>query len=132
METSSNNNNNATATQQSASAEPSLIHGHVQYVKGVVESAVGSVTGSQAWKESGDADCRQAVAEMNTADGRDANDRQSRYATAESTHSSGTALKVEGQLEKVAGTATFCGGMKRVGDEKIHEGEKLSEHNKLH
>ncbi|KAI0550218.1 hypothetical protein F4679DRAFT_583711 [Xylaria curta] len=47
--------------------QPSLIGGHVEYVKGATELAIGNVTGSQAWKTSGEQAKAHAVDTMKSA-----------------------------------------------------------------
>ncbi|RYP47794.1 hypothetical protein DL768_006203 [Monosporascus sp. mg162] len=47
--------------------QPSLVGGHAEYVKGAAESTIGSVTGSQAWKSSGEQAKAHAVDTMKAA-----------------------------------------------------------------
>ncbi|CAF0797674.1 unnamed protein product [Adineta ricciae] len=51
----------------SDNSNASLIGGHAQYAKGVVEEAIGNVTGSQAWSESGAHDKQEAIDKMRAA-----------------------------------------------------------------
>ncbi|CAF1440110.1 unnamed protein product, partial [Rotaria sordida] len=48
----------------------SLLGGHAQYVKGAAETAIGNVTGSQAWKDSGAHDKQEAAEKMRAANER--------------------------------------------------------------
>ncbi|CAF0985907.1 unnamed protein product [Rotaria sordida] len=45
----------------------SVLGGHAQYVKGAAETAIGNVTGSQAWKDSGAHDKQEATEKMRAA-----------------------------------------------------------------
>ncbi|KAI1313705.1 hypothetical protein F5Y03DRAFT_390005 [Xylaria venustula] len=47
--------------------QPSLIGGHAEYVKGAAEAAIGDVTGSHAWKSSGEQAKSHAVDTMKAA-----------------------------------------------------------------
>ncbi|KAI0396945.1 Wd tetratricopeptide repeat domain-containing protein [Xylariaceae sp. FL0594] len=47
--------------------QPSLIGGHAEYIKGAAEATVGNITGSQAWKTSGEQAKAHAVDEMKAA-----------------------------------------------------------------
>jgi len=77
---------------------PGLAASHAQYVKGQAVDAVGSITGSREWKESGHEQKEQAVANMKAAsEGRDP--MQSGY----------------GKAEEVAGKVTGCEGMEKEG-----------------
>ncbi|KAL1306805.1 hypothetical protein AAFC00_005462 [Neodothiora populina] len=88
---SSNANSNET---------PSLIGGHAQYVKGAAESAIGNLTSSQAWQDSGAQDTKAGVDAMKTAGAnRDAS------------------TQGFGKFEEVAGKVAGCEGMEREGGE---------------
>ncbi|KAK2071058.1 hypothetical protein P8C59_005511 [Phyllachora maydis] len=87
------NNNSETNEQQQAG----LIGGHVQYVKGVAESAIGSVTGSQAWTTSGEQDKAHAREDLQTA--AEKRDTSQGY----------------GKIEETAGRLTGCEGMQKEG-----------------
>ena len=50
------------STDDSNSA--SMLGGHAQYAKGYVEEAIGNVTGSKEWQESGKNDTQAGIAEM--------------------------------------------------------------------
>jgi len=78
--------------------QPSLVGGHAQYVKGQAEATVGSVTGSEEWKKSGEQDKQQGVDAMKAASAnRDPN-------------ASGF-----GKAEELAGKAVGCEGMENEG-----------------
>ncbi|KAJ2987607.1 hypothetical protein NUW58_g4410 [Xylaria curta] len=47
--------------------QQSLIGGHAEYVKGATEAAIGNVTGSHAWKTSGEQAKAHAVDSMKSA-----------------------------------------------------------------
>ncbi|KAI8624388.1 hypothetical protein F5Y19DRAFT_467832 [Xylariaceae sp. FL1651] len=50
--------------------QPSLIGGHAEYVKGATEATIGDVTGSQAWKGSGEQAKAHAIDTMKAAGAR--------------------------------------------------------------
>ncbi|KAI1426146.1 hypothetical protein F5Y12DRAFT_743132 [Xylaria sp. FL1777] len=83
---SSNNNN-----------QPSLISGHVEYAKGAAEATIGDVTGSQAWKSSGEQAKSHAVDTMKAAGER-----------RDPSHGFGAA-------EQKLGEVTGCEGMRNEG-----------------
>jgi len=41
-----------------------LLSAHVTYVKGRIESAIGDISGSEAWKHAGEVDTQQGVDAM--------------------------------------------------------------------
>ncbi|KAI1167954.1 hypothetical protein F5B18DRAFT_599531 [Nemania serpens] len=47
--------------------QPSLLSGHAEYVKGATEATIGNVTGSHAWKSSGEQAKAHAVDTMKAA-----------------------------------------------------------------
>ncbi|GAP89367.1 hypothetical protein SAMD00023353_3701090 [Rosellinia necatrix] len=47
--------------------QPSLVRGHAEYMKGATEAAIGGVTGSHAWKTSGEQAKAHAVDTMKAA-----------------------------------------------------------------
>ena len=79
----------------------SLIGGHAQYVKGTVEEAIGNVTGSQDWKDSGVHDKQEAVEKMRAAN----------------QGPTDNAL-ISGTTEKKIGNMVGCQGMVHNGEEK--------------
>ncbi|KND90238.1 hypothetical protein TOPH_05250 [Tolypocladium ophioglossoides CBS 100239] len=79
------------------SQQPSLMGGHVQYVRGAAESAIGSVTGSHAWKSSGEQDKAAGMATMQKAG--EQRDPAQGY----------------GRVEEMAGKVTGCEGMQKEG-----------------
>ncbi|ELR24013.1 uncharacterized protein ACA1_144040 [Acanthamoeba castellanii str. Neff] len=83
------------------SNEPSMLSGHVQYVKGAAEEVIGNMTGSEDWKRSGLADKEAARAEMRAAN--------------EGPKDPGL---VPGQIESTLGRAVGCEGMIENGEEK--------------
>ncbi|KAF2722727.1 hypothetical protein K431DRAFT_221497 [Polychaeton citri CBS 116435] len=84
----------------SDSSNPSLIGGHAQFVKGAAEGAVGSVTGSEAWKDSASTDKQEGVDAMKAA--------------SEARDSANSGF---GKVEEVAGKAVGCEGMEEEGKE---------------
>ncbi|KAI9148133.1 hypothetical protein HJFPF1_11957 [Paramyrothecium foliicola] len=85
--------------------QPSLIDGHVQYVKGAAESTIGNLSGSQAWKASGEQDMAAAKDIMQKAG--EQRDASQGY----------------GKVEELAGKATGCGGMQKEGAESATKHE---------
>ncbi|OAA35547.1 hypothetical protein NOR_07932 [Metarhizium rileyi] len=79
--------------------QPSLVQGHAQYVKGVAEATVGDITGSHAWKSSGEQDKAAGISTMKTAG--EQRDASQGY----------------GKAEELAGKLTGCDGMKKEGVE---------------
>ncbi|KAH6888422.1 hypothetical protein B0T10DRAFT_488146 [Thelonectria olida] len=78
--------------------QPGLVGSHYQYVKGAAEATVGVLTGSQAWKASGEQDKAAGLAALKHA-GEQRNASTQGY----------------GRLEEVAGKVTGCQGMQREG-----------------
>ncbi|KAH8780073.1 hypothetical protein F5883DRAFT_406274 [Diaporthe sp. PMI_573] len=79
--------------------EPSLVGGHAEYVKGAAQAAIGNVTGSEAWKASGEQAKAHSVSDMKAAsEGRDASNQG------------------YGKAEEIAGKAVGCEGMVKEGD----------------
>ncbi|KAK5134454.1 hypothetical protein LTR08_006501 [Meristemomyces frigidus] len=81
-----------------SSEQPSLIGGHVQYVKGAAESVIGSVTGAQAWNSSAKADKTAGIDAMKQASA-NRDPQQSGF----------------GKVEEMAGKMTGCEGMEKEG-----------------
>ncbi|KAI1826151.1 Wd tetratricopeptide repeat domain-containing protein [Xylaria intraflava] len=78
--------------------QPSLISGHAEYVKGATETTIGNVTGSEAWKSSGELAKAHAVNTMKAAgERRDAS------------------KKGFGTIEQKLGEVTGCEGMTHEG-----------------
>ncbi|KAM0257358.1 hypothetical protein ACHAQJ_004445 [Trichoderma viride] len=91
MEPSDDNNNNNNQNQSS------LMGGHAQWLKGTAETAVGSISGSQAWSASGEQDKAAGLAAMKKAgEKRDPNQGY-------------------GKAEEWAGKLTGCEGMQKEG-----------------
>ncbi|TLD24182.1 hypothetical protein PspLS_06349 [Pyricularia sp. CBS 133598] len=90
--------NTTNQTTQSQNQGPGLVAGHAEYVKGVAESAIGTVTGSQAWTASGEQDKAHAVHTMKVAG-------EQRDASAQG----------YGKVEELAGRAVGCEGMQQEG-----------------
>ncbi|PHH92911.1 hypothetical protein CDD83_3742 [Cordyceps sp. RAO-2017] len=81
-----------------SSQQPGLVASHAQYAKGVVESAIGDVTGSQPWKDSGEKGKAAAGEAMKKAgEARD------------------SAAQGYGKAEEVAGKLAGCEGMQKEG-----------------
>ncbi|KAJ4252949.1 hypothetical protein NW762_010858 [Fusarium torreyae] len=99
-------NNNQNNQQQ-----PGLIGSHVQYVKGAAEATVGVITGSQAWKASGEQDKAAGLADMKKAG--ELREQQ------DPNHEHGY-----GKAEEIAGKLTGCQGMEKEGHASIaHKNE---------
>ncbi|PFH61531.1 hypothetical protein XA68_17108 [Ophiocordyceps unilateralis] len=80
------------------SQQPGLVGSHVEYAKGAIESAIGNITGSQPWKESGEQDKASATAAMRKAgEQRDASSQG------------------YGKAEELAGKLAGCEGMEKEG-----------------
>jgi len=80
------------------SAKPGLVASHAQYVKGQAVDAVGSITGSTEWKESGHQQKQEAIENMKAAsEGRDP--KSDGY----------------GKAEELAGKVAGCEGMEKEG-----------------
>ncbi|KAK4543684.1 hypothetical protein LTR36_005329 [Oleoguttula mirabilis] len=82
------------------SADQSLIGGHVQYVKGAAEAAIGSITGSQPWKTSAETDKSAGIDAMKQASA-NRDPSQSGF----------------GKVEEMAGKMTGCEGMEKEGEQ---------------
>ncbi|XDG01537.1 hypothetical protein ABKA04_001152 [Annulohypoxylon sp. FPYF3050] len=85
-------------SSQSNEQQPSLIGGHAEYIKGATESTIGSVTGSQAWTNSGEQAKAHAVDSMKAAGER--RDPSQGF----------------GKVEQKLGQATGCEGMVKEGE----------------
>ncbi|KAJ9626518.1 hypothetical protein H2203_004151 [Taxawa tesnikishii (nom. ined.)] len=83
---------------------PSLVGGHVQYVKGAAEGVIGSVTGNQEWANSGSSDKQAGIDAMKAAS---ANRDPARDGY--------------GKAEEVAGRMTGCEGMEQEGAASAHK-----------
>ncbi|KAK3991037.1 hypothetical protein QBC44DRAFT_324114 [Cladorrhinum sp. PSN332] len=101
MSSSSSSNNNSTQEQQ-----PGLIGAHAEYLKGAAESAIGKVTGSQAWTASGEQDKAHAKASLQQVS-------QQRDPQTQG----------YGKVEEMAGKLTGCGGMKEEGAASARKNE---------
>ncbi|KAM4067177.1 hypothetical protein HRG_001168 [Hirsutella rhossiliensis] len=77
--------------------QPGMIASHAQYAKGVAESTIGNVTGSEAWKKSGEQDQAAGVDAMKQAG-------ENRDST-----------QGYGKVEEMAGKAVGCQGMEKEG-----------------
>ncbi|KAL7929649.1 hypothetical protein V8C35DRAFT_176898 [Trichoderma chlorosporum] len=98
MEGSGNNNSN----QQPQQPEAGLMGAHAQYLKGVGESTIGSISGSQAWSASGAQDKAAGLEAMKKAgEKRDPNQGY-------------------GKAEEWAGKLTGCEGMQKEGAASSH------------
>ncbi|RPA83045.1 hypothetical protein BJ508DRAFT_324925 [Ascobolus immersus RN42] len=106
-------------TPAASNSAPSQIHGHMQYVKGVVEEKIGDLTGSQAYKESGVNDQQQARSEIRAAAAEHPSD--SPLNSAQHTNP-GMYDKVVGTAEEKIGSAVGCPGVQGYG--KDHLGEE--------
>ncbi|KAL2256172.1 hypothetical protein VTK26DRAFT_2081 [Humicola hyalothermophila] len=77
---------------------PGLLAGHAEYIKGAAESTIGSLVGSQAWRDSGEHDKAHARAALQAAvEHRD------------------PAKSGYGRAEEIAGRLTGCEGMRHEG-----------------
>ncbi|KAL7902759.1 hypothetical protein HDV63DRAFT_407577 [Trichoderma sp. SZMC 28014] len=98
MENPGGNSSNNNPEQQT-----SLMGGHAQYLKGVGEAAVGSISGSKAWTDSGVHDKEAGLAAMKKAgEQRDVNQGY-------------------GRAEEWAGKLTGCEGMQKEGFASAHQ-----------
>ncbi|KAI1854580.1 hypothetical protein JX265_007550 [Neoarthrinium moseri] len=85
-------------SQNSNTQQPSLVGGHAEYVKGAAQATIGDLTGSHAWKSSGEqakahgADVMKAASETRDP-----------------------ATQGFGKVEEVAGKVTGCEGMVKEG-----------------
>jgi len=84
--------------------QASMLGGHIQYAKGVVEETIGKVTSSHPWQESGKQDTAAGIKEMKKANAQN---------TSEPAQSD-----LGGKIEEVAGRAAGCEGMEREGLER--------------
>ncbi|KAM6480418.1 hypothetical protein HDV62DRAFT_398905 [Trichoderma sp. SZMC 28011] len=100
MEGGNNNNNNNSNQQQ---GEAGLMGAHAQYIKGVGEATIGSLSGSQAWSASGAQDKAAALEALKKAgEKRDPNQGY-------------------GKAEEWAGKLTGCEGMQKEGAASSHK-----------
>ncbi|KAJ3156706.1 hypothetical protein HDU86_003930 [Geranomyces michiganensis] len=102
-------------TNANSSAEPSLLHGHVQYVKGAVESTVGQMLNAPTWTEAGTRDKAHGEAEMRAADQATKSDQ----AAANSSRENKSLLEKEGKAEGLLGKVASCPGMESRGQDKV-------------
>ncbi|KAL7627045.1 hypothetical protein AAE478_003821 [Parahypoxylon ruwenzoriense] len=79
--------------------QPSLVGGHAEYIKGAAETAIGGVTGSNAWTSSGEQAKAHAVESMKSA--------------SEQRDPSSQGF---GKFEKRLGQVTGCEGMVKEGE----------------
>ena len=101
MSSSANNPGNSAQAPQD---QPGLVASHAEYVKGAVESAIGSTIGSHAWSSSGEQDKAHAVASMKAAGAtRDAGEQG------------------YGKVEALAGKAVGCEGMRKEGEQSARD-----------
>ncbi|KAL7944190.1 hypothetical protein V8C42DRAFT_345966 [Trichoderma barbatum] len=97
------NNNNNQQPQQPPQQQAGLMGAHAQYLKGVGEATIGSISGSQAWSASGAQDKAAGVEAMRkAAEKRDANQGY-------------------GKAEEWAGKLTGCEGMQKEGAASSHK-----------
>lgn len=81
----------------------SMIGGHAQWVKGMVNEKIGQATGSEEWKASGRADMMEGTGAM----------KQAHAERGPPNPGSAT-----GKIEEAAGKATGCPGMVKEGVER--------------
>ena len=81
-----------------------------------MQEAIGSVTGSKTWQQSGHEDKQQAVDEMRSASG-DREEAQKRRAA-----SGGSWVAKEGAVEAAVGKLSGCEGMRQEGEMKKQGG----------
>ncbi|KAK4161562.1 hypothetical protein QBC43DRAFT_372291 [Cladorrhinum sp. PSN259] len=98
---SSSNINTTQSTQQE---NPGLLASHAEYLKGAAESAIGSVTGSNAWTASGEQDKAHAKASLQQA-----------------TENRDPQAAGYGKAEEIAGKLTGCQGMQKEGAASAHQ-----------
>ncbi|KAI9722799.1 MAG: hypothetical protein M1828_004495 [Chrysothrix sp. TS-e1954] len=85
----------------STEQDPGLITGHAQYAKGAAVETIGSVSGSDAWKDSGAEQKQAGLDEMKAAGEARKEDGGGGY----------------GKAEEMAGKAVGCEGMEKEGEE---------------
>jgi len=85
-------------SNNNTSQQPSLIGGHAEYVKGAAEATIGDISGSHAWKSSGEQAKAHAVDTMKAAG-------QARDASSQG----------YGKVEQKLGEVTGCEGMEKEG-----------------
>ncbi|KAJ3035166.1 hypothetical protein HDV00_004288 [Rhizophlyctis rosea] len=108
----------STPTQNTTTTQnPSLIHGHVNYVAGVAEETLGSLTGATSFQQQGHAMKEEALAELRSYDSQGAQQRREDVAARAVNHPG--LVKAEGEAESLAGKAAFCGGLQKFGEEKV-------------
>ncbi|KAJ4174314.1 hypothetical protein NW754_004730 [Fusarium falciforme] len=101
-------NNNQQQQQQPQGSQPGLIGSHYQYAKGAAEATVGVLTGSHAWKASGEQDKAAGLAALKkVGEMREQQDPN---------HEHGY-----GRAEEIAGKVTGCQGMEREGHASAHK-----------
>ncbi|KAJ3175573.1 hypothetical protein HDU87_006070 [Geranomyces variabilis] len=105
----------SSSTNAASNAEPSLLHGHVQYVKGTVESTVGQMLNAPTWTEAGTRDKMQGEAEMHAAD----QATKGQQAAANASRENKSLLEKEGKVEGLLGKVAACPGMESRGQDKI-------------
>ncbi|KAM0433426.1 hypothetical protein ACHAPT_004304 [Fusarium lateritium] len=103
-------NNNQQQQQQPQGSQPGLIGSHYQYAKGAAEATVGVITGSHAWKASGEQDKAAGLAALKKAG--EMREQQ------DPNHQHGY-----GKAEEIAGKVTGCQGMEREGHASAHKRE---------
>ncbi|KAM5342028.1 hypothetical protein ACJ41O_015059 [Fusarium nematophilum] len=96
--------NNNQQQQQPQGSQPGLIGSHYQYAKGAAEATVGVLTGSQAWKASGEQDKAAGMAALKKVGEQRAGNPNQGY----------------GRMEEIAGKVTGCQGMEREGHASVH------------
>lgn len=84
----------------------------------VLQEAIGSVTGSEAWQKSGQQDKQGAVDEMRAASS-DRKEAQEQRAS-----EGGSWVAKEGAVEAAAGKLSGCGGMQQEGEMKKQGGSQ--------
>ncbi|KAH8673837.1 hypothetical protein BX600DRAFT_509068 [Xylariales sp. PMI_506] len=82
---------------------PSLVGGHAEFIKGAAEATIGSVTGSHAWRSSGEQAKAHAVSTMKAAS-EDRDPPKQGY----------------GKVEEAAGRVIGCEGMQKEGSASKH------------
>ncbi|KAF4976878.1 hypothetical protein FZEAL_6520 [Fusarium zealandicum] len=103
-------NTNNSQQQQPQGSQPGIIGSHYQYAKGAAEATVGVLTGSHAWKASGEQDKAAGIADLKKLG--------EQRAQQDPNHEQGY-----GRVEEMAGKVTGCQGMEKEGHASVNQKE---------
>jgi len=108
-------------TSGDAPENPSQLRGHAKYVKGAASDAIGNLTASTSWKESGHRAKADGIAEMRAAKAQTDSDLHSDSYP----NRNPNVLKAEGRAQNTTGRTLGCLGMEERGGEKVRAAEGL-------